>query len=180
MSSETSSATTRGNVRLREARIDDAPRIAEIYNQGILGRQATFETRLRTPSDIEESLRSSEGRFPFLVAEINGRVVGWASVSTYRPRDCYAGIGEFSIYIHEDTQGCGVGKVLLPALVAEAETAGFWKLLSRVFPFNTSSRRLCAACGFREVGTYEKHAQLDGEWLDVVIVERLIPTNQTT
>ncbi len=174
------SAITANDVTLRAARLDDALAIAEIYNQGILGRQATFETRLRTPEDIEETLRAGEGRYPFLVAEAGGRVIGWASVSSYRPRECYAGIGEFSIYVHEDAQGTGVGKVLLPALIDEAEKAGFWKLLSRVFPFNTGSRRLCAACGFREVGTYEKHAQLDGEWLDVVIVERLIPSNQSS
>jgi L-amino acid N-acyltransferase YncA len=166
------------SITIREARLNDAAAIAEIYNQGIRGRMATFETVLRTPTDMENTLRSGAGRFPFLVAEIDGRVLGWASVSTYRPRECYRGIGEFSIYIHEDARGKGVGKVLLPALIEAAERAGFWKLLSRVFPFNHASRGLCAACGFREVGTYEKHAQLDGEWLDVVIVERLIPANQ--
>lgn len=165
-------------MQIRVARMEDAAAIAEIYNQGILGRQATFETVLRTVADIETTLRNSEGRFPFLVIADAGRVLGWASVSSYRPRQCYAGIGEFSIYIHADARGRGVGKILLPALVEAAEAAGFWKLLSRVFPFNHGSRRLCAACGFREVGTYEKHAQLDGEWLDVVIVEQLIPANQ--
>ncbi len=163
--------------RVRPATLVDAEEIAEIYNQGILGRMATFETVLRTPADIENTLRAGEGRFPFLVAEIDGRVVGWASVSTYRPRECYRGIGEFSIYVHEDARGRGVGRALLPELVAAAERAGFWKLLSRVFPFNHASRNLCRACGFREVGVYEKHGKLDDEWLDVVIVERVIPVN---
>jgi L-amino acid N-acyltransferase YncA len=112
------------------------------------------------------------------VAEVDGTIAGWASVSTYRPRDCYAGIGEFSIYVHEDWRKAGVGRVLLPALIDAAERAGFWKLLSRVFPENTGSLRLAAACGFREVGLYEKHAQLHGIWRDVVIIERLIPANQ--
>ncbi|HEX5167203.1 MAG TPA: arsinothricin resistance N-acetyltransferase ArsN1 family A [Thermomicrobiales bacterium] len=165
-------------VTVRPAREADAASIAEIYNQGILGRQATFETRLRTPDDILETLRAGAGRFPYLVAEIDGVVAGWASVSTYRPRDCYAGIGEFSIYVHEDWRHAGVGRVLLPALIAAAEQAGFWKLLSRVFPENTGSLRLAAACGFREVGTYEKHGQLDGVWKDTVIIERLIAANQ--
>lgn len=165
-------------VTIRPATLDDAPAIAEIYNQGILARIATYETILRTPEDIDTNLKASSGRYPYLVAEINGAVMGWASVSSYRPRECYAGIGEFSIYVHQDARGKGVGKVLLPALVRAAEEAGFWKLLSRVFLFNTASRRLCAAFGFREVGIYEKHAKLDGEWLDVVIVERLIPGNQ--
>jgi phosphinothricin acetyltransferase len=165
-------------VTIRPARDGDAGEIAEIYNQGILGRQATFETRLRTADDILETLRASEGRFPYLVAEIDGAIAGWASVSTYRPRECYAGIGEFSIYVHEEWRKAGVGRELLPALIGAAEMAGFWKLLSRVFPENTGSLRLAVACGFREVGTYEKHAQLDGVWRDVVIIERLIPANQ--
>lgn len=166
-------------VEIRPVRMDDAAAIAEIYNQGIEARIATYETVLRTPADIEENIRNAKDRFPYLVAEIDGTVLGWASVSSYRPRDCYRGIGEFSIYVHEDARGKGVGKVLLPALMAAAEEAGFWKLLSRVFLFNTGSRKLCAAFGFREVGLYEKHAKLDDEWLDVVIVERLIPVNQT-
>lgn len=165
------------DVQMRTATEADAARIAEIYNQGIAGRGATFETVPRTPRDMLDTLRASADRFPFLVAEADGRVVGWASVSTYRPRECYRGIGEFSIYIADECRGQGVGKRLLPALLDAAEAAGFWKLLSRVFTFNTGSRRLCSACGFREVGVYEKHAKLDGEWLDVVIVERLIPAN---
>jgi phosphinothricin acetyltransferase len=165
------------DLQTRAAREADAARIAEIYNQGIAGRGATFETVPRTTHDILDTLRAGAGRFPFLVAEQAGRVVGWASVSSYRPRECYRGIGEFSIYIADECRGQGVGKQLLPALIEAAEAAGFWKLLSRVFTFNTGSRRLCAACGFREVGVYEKHAKLDGEWLDVVIVERMIPAN---
>lgn len=170
--------TQPAQVMIRPVQIDDAAAIAEIYNQGIEARIATYETVLRTPADIEENIRNAEGRYPYLVAEIDGRVLGWASVSSYRPRECYRGIGEFSIYVHEDARGKGVGKVLLPALIEAAEKAGFWKLLSRVFLFNTGSRKLCASCGFREVGVYEKHAKLDDEWLDVVIVERLIPSNQ--
>src|SRR4051794_27825629 len=87
---------------IRRATLDDAPAIAEIYNQGIASRMATFETVPRTTDDIHTTLRNGEGRFPFLVAEVGGDVVGWASVSTYRPRECYSGIGEFSIYIHEN------------------------------------------------------------------------------
>lgn len=168
----------RERVAIRPATHDDAAAVAVIYNQGILGRQATFETRLRTADDILDTLRAGAGTYPFIVAEVDGQVAGWASVSTYRPRECYAGIGEFSIYIHEDWRKSGIGTILLPALIDAAEVAGFWKLLSRVFPENTGSLRLAASCGFREVGTYAKHARLDGAWRDVVIIERLIPENQ--
>jgi phosphinothricin acetyltransferase len=87
-------------------------------------------------------------------------------------------VAEFSVYIHREARGRGAGRALLAQLVAEAKRRGYWKLLSRVFPFNTASLALCRAAGFREVGTYEKHGCLEGRWLDVVIVERLIPENQ--
>jgi phosphinothricin acetyltransferase len=83
------------------------------------------------------------------------------------------------MYVRRDWRGRGAGDLLLAGLISEAERLGFWKLLSRVFSFNEASRALCRKHGFREVGVYEKHARLDGRWLDVVIVERLIRANVT-
>ncbi|HEY7500225.1 MAG TPA: arsinothricin resistance N-acetyltransferase ArsN1 family A [Vicinamibacterales bacterium] len=163
-------------ITIREGTARDADAIAAIYNQGIDDRSATFETESRTAADIESKLAES-ARFPLLVAEDDGAVIGWAGLSTYRPRACYAGIAEFSIYIDRSARGRGIGRLLLTGLVDTARTRGFWKLVSRVFPFNTASRALCHACGFREVGVYEKHGRLDGRWLDVVIVERVIAEN---
>jgi phosphinothricin acetyltransferase len=113
-----------------------------------------------------------------LVALEGDAPVGWASIGAYRERACYAGIGEFSVYIRREARGRGVGRALLTRLLEEAGRRGYWKLVSRVFPFNTASLGLCRALGFREVGTYERHGRLEGRWLDVVIVERLIPENQ--
>ena len=157
----------------------DASAIAEIYNQGILERAATFETTLRSAEDMLERIKAA-ARFPVLVAvDPNDIVLGWAALSAYRARACYAGIAEFSVYLDAKTRGRGAGKQLLNALIETSAKLGYWKLLSRAFPFNTASRALCRACGFREVGTYVKHAKLGDSWLDVVIVERLIPENFT-
>lgn len=166
----------RGSTVVRLATTADAAAIADIYNQGIEDRGATFETTLRSAADVEARLDDLE-RFPTLVAEGAAGVVGWASLSSYRSRPCYAGIAEFSIYLDRKARGHGVGVQLLTSLIDAARTRGYWKLVSRVFPFNTASRALCRRCGFREVGVYEKHGWLDGEWTDVVIVERLIPEN---
>jgi phosphinothricin acetyltransferase len=76
-------------------------------------------------------------------------------------------------------RGQGLGRVAMLALIDAARDAGLWKLVSRVFVENRASRALLKSIGFREVGIYEKHAQLDGVWRDAVIVERLIPENQT-
>jgi L-amino acid N-acyltransferase YncA len=159
---------------VRFARRPDAAAIARIYNQGIEERGATFETEPRTPEQIERELDDKAGRYPALVAERGGEVVAWAWLGPYRPRACYAGIAEFSVYVDRSARGTGAGKQVLAGLLAAAEEAGFWKVLSRVFPGNAGSRGLCRSLGFREVGTYRNHAKLDGVWCDVVIVERLL------
>jgi phosphinothricin acetyltransferase len=164
-------------IDIRIATLNDATAIAEIYNQGIEDRVATYETEPRSAKDQRAWLRAIAGRYPAVVAEIHGETVGWAGAGPYRPRECYRGIGEFSMYVRRDWRCRGAGDLLLGGLINEAERLGLWKLLSRVFTFNEASRELCRKHGFREVGVYEKHAQLDGRWLDVVIVERLISAN---
>jgi L-amino acid N-acyltransferase YncA len=168
---------TKTNIAIRPAEPEDCAAIAEIYNQGIRARIATFETTERTAEDRRAWLAAHGPQHPVIVAVKDGRVLGWASAEGYRPRACYAGIGEFSIYIDQAARGQGVGIVLLNALIDAAGQAGLWKLLSRIFVENAASRALCKKAGFREVGVYEKHGQLDGVWRDVVIVERLIPAN---
>jgi L-amino acid N-acyltransferase YncA len=155
----------------RLATVVDAPVIARIYNEGIDDRLATFETRRRTAADVESWF---DGRHPVVVVEDAGEIVAFAGTSTYRLRDCYAGIAEFSVYTARASRGRGAGRLAMEALVDAAAAAGFWKLVSRVFVENAPSRALLKGLGFREVGVYERHGQLDGEWHDVVIVERLI------
>ena len=164
-------------IHIRIASVDDAAAIAEIYNQGIEDRVATFETELRSAEDQLAWLQAIAGCYPAVVAQIDREIIGWAGAGPYRDRECYWGIGEFSMYVRRDWRARGVGNLLVAALISEAERLGLWKLLSRIFPFNEASRALCCKHGFREVGVYEKHARLDGRWLDVVIVERLISSN---
>jgi L-amino acid N-acyltransferase YncA len=165
-------------IHIRIPSVDDSAAIAEIYNQGIEDRVATFETELRSADDQLAWLRSIAGRYPAVVAEIDGQIIGWAGAVPYRERECYRGIGEFSMYVRRNWRGRGVGDLLVSALIREAEQLRLWKLVSRIFPFNEASRALCRKHGFREVGVYEKHARLDGRWLDVVIVERLISSTR--
>lgn len=158
----------------RAARPEDAAAIAHIFNQGIEDRVATFETELRTPEQVTTVLAERLSTHPALVGERDGEVVAFAWASPYSSRPCYAGIGEFSVYVRRDVRGSGAGRLVLGALIHACERRGFWKLVSRVFPENAASRRVCAAQGFREVGVQRRHARLDGAWRDVVIVERLL------
>jgi len=158
----------------RLATLEDAAAIAAIYNQGIDDRTSTFETRHRTAADVRAWF---DDHHPIVVVETDHDVIAFASTSTYRPRECYAGIAEFSVYVERNSRGHGVGRLAMEALLTEAEKRGFWKLVSRIFVENTASRVLMQKLGFREVGVYEKHGQLDGVWRDVVIVEKLIAAN---
>jgi L-amino acid N-acyltransferase YncA/protein-tyrosine-phosphatase len=158
-------------ITTRRATKTDAEAIARIYNQGIEDRIATFETRPRTAEDVAGWF---DGVHPIVVAEGNGQVVGFASTSSYRPRECYAKIAEFSVYVARDQRGRGVGRRALEALIEESRVAGLHKLVSRIFPENLASRAACRAAGFREVGTYTEHGQLEGTWKDCVIVERIV------
>ena len=158
----------------RLASINDAATIAEIYNQGIAERTATFETRLRTYDEVRNWVTAS---YPMVVVVEDGAVIAFASTSQYRPRECYAGIAEFSVYVARDKRRRGAGRLAMQALLQEAERRKFWKLLSRIFVENTASRALMRDLGFREVGIYHRHGKLDGQWRDVVIVEYLIEEN---
>jgi L-amino acid N-acyltransferase YncA len=161
-------------VLARGAQAGDAAAIARIYNQGIADRIATFETDPRTPDEIAALLARRAERWPTVVVERDGDVIAWAGASEYRPRACYAGVAEFSVYVAREHRGAGAGRVAMEALIEKCEARGIWKLVSRVFPENEASRRLLVALGFREVGTYRRHAKLDGVWRDTVIVERLL------
>lgn len=156
----------------RAARIDDAAAIAAIYNEGIADRVATFETQ---PRSAEQVTRWFDGRHPIIVVEGgDGAVLAFAASSNYRERECYAGIAEFSVYVARQHRGKGAGRLAMAALIDAATTAGFWKLVSRIFLQNTASLALMARMGFRRVGVYCRHGMLDGEWRDCVIVERLL------
>lgn len=161
-------------VTTRLATPADAPAIARIHNEGIEDRVATFETAPREVDAVAVGLEGRGDAHPTVVVVRDGEVVAWAGVSSYRSRPCYDGVAEFSVYVARAHRGAGLGRVALEALVEACEARGFWKLLSRVFPENAASRALCRAVGFREVGTYRRHARLDGVWRDCVIVERLL------
>jgi phosphinothricin acetyltransferase len=156
----------------RPAAATDADAICAIYNQGIEGRQATFETSPRAPREIEEWLTSD---LPLLVAvDEGGRVLGFAKVSAYSDRCVYEGVGEHAVYVDPEARGRGTGRLLLEELSLSAERAGYYKLTSRIFTTNLASLAAHRAAGFYEVGVQPRHGRLDGEWKDCVLVERLL------
>jgi L-amino acid N-acyltransferase YncA len=146
----------------------DWPAVSAIYADGIATRNATFETEV--PSwEAWDAAHLSEHR---LVARDESGVLGWAALSAYSDRCAYAGVAEVSVYVAQEARGKGVGRTLLEALVESAEDAGIWTLQAGVFPENRASLSLHRSCGFRVVGVRERIGQLDGQWRDVVLLER--------
>ncbi|MBX9244142.1 N-acetyltransferase family protein [Actinotalea ferrariae] len=161
-------------VAVRDATAADAPAVTAIYNAGIDSRQATFETQHRTADDMRDRIAATAERHAFLVAEVDGAVVGWAATFPYSARPAYDGVAEYSVYVDPSAQGCGIGRALLATLLDRARASGLHKVTSRVFPENTASLALAERLGFRVVGTHVRHARLDGAWRDVVTVEALL------
>lgn len=156
---------------MRPARAGDAERIAAIYNEGIEERVATFETRPRGAGEVAEWLA---GPLPVVVAERDGEIAGFARVSPYSDRCVYGGVGEHGVYVARSARGAGLGRALLEEVAAAAQAAGLYKLTARIFTTNGASLAAHRAAGFREVGVQRRHGRLDGEWRDVVLVERLL------
>jgi L-amino acid N-acyltransferase YncA len=145
----------------------DARDVLAIYEEGIAGRQATFETSV--PSWEQWNMAHlPECRF---VAKSKGIILGWAALSRTSCRPCYAGVAEVSVYVRSAAHGQGIGRALLEKIIAESESAGFWALQGSTFPENTASLRLQARCGFREIGRRERIAKLDGVWRDTILTE---------
>lgn len=157
---------------IRTARTADAEAISAIYNAAMAERGSTFETEPRSAADFSERIPGE--RLPFLVAESEGRVLGWAGVVPYSGRPCYSGVGECSVYVAADARGKGAGTLLTEALSAESERKGFHKLIAKLFTDNVASIRLFEKCGFSTVGVHRNHGRLDGEWRDVIVMERLL------
>jgi L-amino acid N-acyltransferase len=166
-------ATTKGWV-IRPAAARDARAIAEVYNESVLATVATFDTRPRTLAAQRRWLAGHGPRYPVRVAEANGVVIGWASLSEWSDRPAYGGTAEVSIYVRTDWRGHGVGRTLLQDLVAQGERNGFHTLLARVSDGNPASTRLHLALGFRSVGVMREVGFKFGRWIDVELFQRLL------
>ena len=158
---------------VRAARADDADAICAIYNEGIADR-ATLETEPRSADERRRWLAARDARHPVVVAEHDGVVVGWASLNVFNAREAYRHVADISVYVARASRGQGAGTALLERLVALGREIGFHKLVLAGFPDNAASVALYQRLGFREVGVYREQGQLDGRWVDVLLMERLL------
>ena len=161
-------------VSFRRAQPEDLSTILDIYNQGIEDRIATLETELKNAAYMEAWYQDHQGRFTVLVAENNGEVVGWASLNPYSHRCAYQGVADLSIYIGRQARGQGVGSSLLGAIEITAKDHQFHKIVLFTFPFNQMGQSLYRKTGYREVGVLEKQGIMDNQFIDVMLMEKLL------
>ena len=159
---------------VRDARPADAAAIAVIYNQGIADRIATLETVERTPEERVAWLAARGPRHPVLVAERDRVVAGWGSLNPFNPRKAYEYVADFSVYVERAWRGKGVGSALLRALIARAQQLGYHKMVLSAFPWNALGMALYQKHGFRTVGIYKEQGLLDGQWVDTIIMEKIL------
>ena len=163
-----------GEVVIRAAERRDADGIRTVYNHYVNESTTLFDMVPRTLDEQVQWIDEHSGVHPALVAELDGQIVGFGSLSSFRPRPAYSTTVEDSVYVRRDQQGKGVGKALLDELVALATSHGFHAMMARIVGGHDASIALHRALGFETVGTEREVGRKFGRWLDVVVMQRLL------
>lgn len=159
--------------RLIERR--DAEAVRDIYNVEVLESTVTFDLVPRSVADQLVWIDEHAGGHPAIVAvDDQETVVGFASLTPYRPRPAYATTVEDSVYVRRDQRGAGVGRLLLADLIDLARDHGFHSAIARIVGGHDASIALHRACGFEQIGIEREVGRKFGKWLDVVLMQKLL------
>lgn len=156
------------DLTIRPMLTSDWPEVAEIYLQGINTGNATFQTEIPSWANWDQS-HSQHAR---LVAQRNGKLLGWVALAPISARAVYRGVAEVSIYVAQQARQLGVGHHLLAEIIKLSEANGYWTLQAGILAENQASLSLHRNLGFREVGYRERLGQLNGVWRNVILLER--------
>jgi L-amino acid N-acyltransferase YncA len=164
------------SLEIRPALAADLPAITEIYAEAVRFGTATFEL---VPPDLAEMTRRfqalADGGFPYFVADLEGRVTGYAYAGPYRPRPAYRFTVENSVYLAPAIHRRGIGRQLLERLIADCETRGFRQMIAVIGDSaNAASVGVHTACGFQMIGTHPNVGLKFGRWLDTVMMQRAL------
>jgi L-amino acid N-acyltransferase YncA len=174
-----SDASTRPQLVIRPASEDDAMPLCEIFNEAVQDRVETFDAEARSLDEQRLLIAAAahDPKHPILAAEVRNWIAGWAALLPYDTRIALDDIGEVLIYVRRTFRSYGVGRQLMRAVQETAAGLGYRKIVGRILVANRDGMLLCRATGWREVGRHAAHANLNGELLDVMIVEYVIPTS---
>jgi L-amino acid N-acyltransferase YncA len=170
MTAATIRAARPAGVCIRSMRAADADQVLAIYQAGLDGGNASFETTAPTWDAFDAAKLPSHRHVA--VDATTGELLGWVAATAVSDRCVYAGVVEHSVYVHPDHHGRGIAAALLQALIDSTEAAGIWTIQSGIFPENTASLHLHAKAGFRTVGVRHSIGRHHGSWRDVVLIER--------
>ncbi|NLT95364.1 MAG: N-acetyltransferase [Clostridia bacterium] len=160
---------------IRKANLRDLEAITKIYNYAVLNLTATFDEEPKDWEERKEWFSSHQDpRYPLIVAEEKGDIVGWGSISPFRPRKAYRFSGETSVYVRNDMYGKGIGTLLLQELVRLARESGLHTLLAIIVDDNEASIKLHSKFGFETVGRFKEVGYKFGKWLNVVIMQKML------
>jgi L-amino acid N-acyltransferase YncA len=160
-------------VKLRSARRDDLDSITEIYNEAIVKTVATFDTELKTYEEQKKWFDDHESKNPILVAELNGVIVGWASLSKWSDRCAYSDTAEISLYVREEYQEKGIGRQLIEAIIEEGKKTGLHTIIARITAGNESSLHLHRSVGFTHIGVMKEVGKKFGKRQDVHLMQKI-------
>ena len=163
--------TKENTLQIRRAELSDLDAITEIYNEAIRTTTATFDTEPKTVDQRRDWFESHGARHPVFTSKLDGKVVGWASLSKWSDRPAYDETAELSFYVKEEFQGQGIGQKLKQTMISEARKLGFHTLIARVAEGNDVSLYLNKKFGFRDVGTLKEAGRKFGQYLDVHIFQ---------
>jgi phosphinothricin acetyltransferase len=158
-------------VTIRRATVADIPAITEIYNEAILTTDATFDMQPKTEVEQEAWFRSHDERHPILVAQKDGEVVAWASLSEWSVRPAYRNTAELSVYVKAEYRNQGIGKKLIAGTLAAGRGCGLHTVISRIVEGNGASIHLHEVLGFTSTGTMREVGEKFGRLLDVRIMQ---------
>ena len=163
---------------VRRASPGDVDAVLRIYNEGIMDRVATLESDEKTSEEISAWWRQHDDRYVVLVATEGGDVVGWASLNRFSNRCAHSEVADLSVYVARMHRGCGVGSLLLAELERYAIDGAFHKIVLHALDTNELGKHLYRKTGFVEVGVFKEHGSLDGRYVDVVAMEKLLRRHQ--
>ena len=163
------------NLSIRLAAIDDLPRIVEIYNQSIAGKQATADLQPVSVADRQAWFDAHTGNRPLVVAQNSlDEIVGWGSLSDLYARPAYHISTEISIYVAQEAKGQGVGKALVNYLIEVAPSCGVQQVVALIFAHNTPSLAMFSKLGFEPWGKFKQVCDMKGFIADVVILGKSV------
>ncbi|MFD1674465.1 GNAT family N-acetyltransferase [Alicyclobacillus fodiniaquatilis] len=162
-------------INIRDAQITDLPDLLRIYNQAILTTTATFDIEVQTLAARTEWFHHYGGQYPLIVAEENGEIRGYASLSRFREKEAYARTVESSVYIDEQAHGRGIGKALMQELLQRAVALHHHVVIASITSGNETSVRLHTKLGFEFVGRLKEVGYKFDKWQDVDYYQIFLP-----